>query len=600
MDIIPNGETLESVNTKLRSGIFINKPPKIKKRAAIWADLNEIFRSETDEQIKGYVMCTKCRKVMRYNSKTLGTNHLTNHLKSHDSGSHSMDEFVKKRKNLGQADKEMILKSCINFVGTDLRPYSAINGNGLIVLLQTFMKLGSIYGTLEISQIKELLPSIQTISRQVENSGKELKMKIYTILRNTLMTKGCLPITIDIWQDKFKRISYLGMTAHYYEEKDSKTILVDKTICMKPLEPGVIKNHTFIRNQIIEKLKEIGIDDFFKKIVYITDRGSNIRKALCDTQRLNCFPHFLNNVVKSACEIDVVKDIIDRTKSLVRYFKITGLNNKLRTALKSSCPTRFNSILFTFESITDNWSQINDTLRSLNELERLNNINYSDLKHIAAYLKEFEIWTKLSSASNTPSLYTIWIGIHAIMQHSHINDNEHSIVSLMKVKAFTYIENKFVLSKLHRIATFLHPSYKSLKFASFGQIEKTHAEIREELRSFTNTNNSDRRSSTSSESSISQFADCYDDNDEIMDYLQYKCCVKPEEIDLLSWWQNKSNEFPILSKIALNYHAIPGSSTPSERLFSTSGNIITDKRSRLSPESIENLLILHDSKKYGN
>lgn len=198
---------------------------------------------------------------------------------------------------------------------------------------------------------------------------------------------------------------------------------------MKPLEPGVIKDHSFIRNQIREKLKEIGIDDYFQKIIYITDRGGNIRKALCDTQRLHCFPHFSNIVVKSSCEIDVVKDIIDRTKSLVRYFKITGLNNKLGTALKSSCPTRFNSILFTFKSITENWSQINETLGSLNELERLNNIDYDDLKHIAAYLKEFEIWTRLSSASNTLSLYTIWIGMHAMMQHSHINVNEHSISS---------------------------------------------------------------------------------------------------------------------------------------------------------------------------
>lgn len=70
MDMIQNVETLESVNTNLRSGIFINIPPIIKKREAIWAHLNEFFHSETNEQIKGYVLCTKCRKVMRYNSTT--------------------------------------------------------------------------------------------------------------------------------------------------------------------------------------------------------------------------------------------------------------------------------------------------------------------------------------------------------------------------------------------------------------------------------------------------------------------------------------------------------------------------------------------------
>lgn len=44
------------------------------------------------------------------------------------------------------------------------------------------------------------------------------------------MAKGCLPVTIDIWQDMFKRISYLGMTAHFYEEKNSKTIITYSSI----------------------------------------------------------------------------------------------------------------------------------------------------------------------------------------------------------------------------------------------------------------------------------------------------------------------------------------------------------------------------------
>lgn len=216
-----------------------------------------------------------------------------------------------------------------------------------------------------------------------------------------------MSITVDLWQDKFRRISYIGMTSHYYIESNNEISLLDKIICMKPLEPGITKDADFLRLQFQNKLTELGIIDFYDKITFITDRGSNIRKALSDNVRLNCFPHFLNNIVKAACQIDVVKSIIDRCKSLVRYFKITGLNNRLPTALISGCETRFNYIHFTFKSILRNWDKVDEILRGLNEISRLQCINYSDLKALNDYLAEFDMWTKLASATKKASIYRL-------------------------------------------------------------------------------------------------------------------------------------------------------------------------------------------------
>lgn len=66
------------------------------------------------------------------------------------------------------------------------------------------------------------------------------------------------------------------------------------------------------------------------------------------------------------------------------------------------------------------------------------------------------------------------------------------------------------------------------------------------------------------------------------------------DLDVLNWWYSKKNVFPKLSQIALNIHSIPASSIPSERLFSRSGNIITGKRTRLNPDSMENILVLNN------
>lgn len=74
--------------------------------------------------------------------------------------------------------------------------------------------------------------------------------------------------------------------------------------------------------------------------------------------------------------------------------------------------------------------------------------------------------------------------------------NDHPIVTLMKAKAFIYIKEKSMLTKMHRLATLLHPGYKSLKFASFQQICTTHEDLRKEIEGSV-----ERRSSVSSSTS---------------------------------------------------------------------------------------------------
>lgn len=115
---------------------------------------------------------------------------------------------------------------------------------------------------------------------------------------------------------------------------------------------------------------------------------------------------------------------------------------------------------------------------------------------------------------------------------------------------------------------------------------------------------------------------------ELREYLALKPLSekKRDSFKLLLWWRNNEANFPLLSKIAqkvivfyyLNHnddeklyvyrmlflllfyllmkvHSIVATSAPSERAFSSQGNIITEKRSQLLPWNANMFLFIHSN-----
>lgn len=64
------------------------------------------------------------------------------------------------------------------------------------------------------------------------------------------------------------------------------------------------------------------------------------------------------------------------------------------------------------------------------------------------------------------------------------------------------------------------------------------------------------------------------------------------ESDPLQWWKTHEEMFPNLKNVAKKYLCVPATSSPSERLFSTSGNIVTCHRAALKPDAVDRLVFL--------
>lgn len=86
-----------------------------------------------------------------------------------------------------------------------------------------------------------------------------------------------------------------------------------------------------------------------------------------------------------------------------------------------------------------------------------------------------------------------------------------------------------------------------------------------------------------------------DERDEVSEYLRTESLSACSESELLEFWKGKEKKYPKLAKLPRKILAIPATSASSERNFSAAGYVMQERRTRLKPESMDNLLFLHDN-----
>uniref|UniRef100_A0A673AB44 HAT C-terminal dimerisation domain-containing protein n=1 Tax=Sphaeramia orbicularis TaxID=375764 RepID=A0A673AB44_9TELE len=78
--------------------------------------------------------------------------------------------------------------------------------------------------------------------------------------------------------------------------------------------------------------------------------------------------------------------------------------------------------------------------------------------------------------------------------------------------------------------------------------------------------------------------------------LKFKSLPKLKSTDdVIALWQGKADELPLLSRHARKYLIVPGTSVPSECVFSTAGDVVSAERATLDPDGVNMLLFLNNT-----
>ncbi|CAI6342938.1 unnamed protein product [Macrosiphum euphorbiae] len=510
----------------------------------------------------------------------------------------------------------------VKMIAEDLQPVSIVENTGFRNLVQL---LDSRYK----------IPNRRTLTRSIiPNLYEETRTKVHSLLAQSKYVS----ITTDIWTS-INTDSFITITAHFVQGDRLNTVV----LCTKKL----LNNHTG------ENLAEVLLTEFNKwdiqsKIAgIVTDGGSNIKAAvrLMNLPHIPCTAHKLNLIVSQALmtnidyddqvsfednDADQIKFLLKKCRSIVGFFKRSevgnrhlvekqkqlGMTNTLK--LKQDVRTRWNSTLVMLERLFKLKEPVTIVLMSLRDGQsNLTPSQWDVVEDIIPLLQPFDKMTVELSYEKAPTISKVIPLVRGLQNTLSKKNPRTSQGKFLREQLLNNVRNRFQsLEKLLPIpyyanAAFLDPRSKKACFTNqqnandaeasiiseivglvqnqttvldeaVDEAEVNESESEESLWSFLTEKVNSIQSQTTNRSNAIILVKQYLG----MPYQNLSC-------NLIQYWQHHKDVLSPLSDIALKYATIPATSVPSERIFSKTGQIMSERRNRLLPDNLDKLIFLN-------
>ena len=198
------------------------------------------------------------------------------------------------------------------------------------------------------------------------------------------------------------------------------------------------------------------------------------------------------------------------------------------------------------------------------------------LKYFRELPAVFTCACALNPCYNASGVETI---IDGIVEGLEIDDLEY--VSSLKSGFNATLSNMFdfYLHKYGNIPNIYQSSHAS---SSYQAEESDPLDMYNRLRNTANK----RARGTSSASELGQYLGT--------DWIRTLTREEFENFDILGWWRQREAQFPVLASMARDLLSVQASTVASESAFSVSGRVLSIRRTRLSPASLEMAICLKD------
>lgn len=454
-------------------------------------------------------------------------------------------------------------------------------------------------------------------------------------------------ISTDIWKSENQNRLYVTVAVHALTSTSNGLSFMSR--CLKTFEVPEENTVETITRALYESFIEWGVNT--KVFGASTDYSKDIIKAcsLLDLPvHMPCFGHAMNQGIQKAFQLPKLFSLLTRCRRVVEYFQQSvvamymlnekqKVQNSLQCMLVSDRTGWWGSTLAMLQRLKEQQFVIAAVLAedSNNHHLMLEATEWCILEGLIDLLQPFKQVAELLSTSKYPTISMVKPLLHMLLNTTvKVWDSDIKEISMAKEVIAKELSSTYKqtpeIDMFLNVATFLDPRYKKLPFLSVFERSQVENRVLEEAKSFLEKEKdyssiledknlmlseeppekvprttSSPPPSTSNINNMLAEIFCHSGADE--DQEEWRAQIieelsnfKSQKVlglngDPLKWWSDRLALFPILPKVLQKYWCIPTTRIFPERLFGSSANVVSGKRSRLAPAHVDQQIFLYEN-----
>ncbi|XP_063765467.1 zinc finger BED domain-containing protein 4-like [Eleginops maclovinus] len=473
-----------------------------------------------------------------------------------------------------------------------------------------------------------VLPSRQTLKSMMEARYREEKQKA----KDKVQKATAVALTSDMWTS-IHMDSYLAFTCHFVDEEDKlATVLL---AVAKFGERHTASNIATVKGSILEEWEIPKA----KVMCLTTDGASNMHlcSSIMEVRHSHCIAHALNLVVKKALKLTPgLEEVRTKARDIATYFRTSTVARERLLCLQNQMggptnkliqevDTRWNSTLDMLQRLYEQREPVGAALASLQtDVAPLTSNQYHSISQcisLLAPLKEATVELsaeKHVSGSKIIPLVKMLRHIIATKQRQLTDEMARDLAKHLLTLTSEKLGNYEVAGQ-HALATLLDPRFKTMGFCNTTHQQNGVKKLMAECATVIRQKTPDPAPSDDPTPSTSHDAPSTSDSSGLWELLDAQVLEKrkvksatanasvetnrylaepniPRNEDPLEYWVKHKHVYPHLFVLARNLLCIPASSVPCERVFSKAGEIVSKKRNRLNPSTVEKIVFLNKNR----